>query len=217
METKNKTSWSFSSLMDYERCPHTQSFPYTKGPKQINEAAQRGIDAHKKCADYILHGGDAPPFIGFNWNSLVNARVEEKIGLDEDWQPTAYKTAWLKIIPDALVVAPEGITIIDHKTGKREYKEIKHSQQMQLYACAINAIYTDIHAITSELWYLDHGFKHTATYTPKKLEGMRMRFTNRALTMLQDTEMRPKPNKSNCKFCQHNPDQGGRCEYAFQP
>ncbi len=212
-----KTSWSFSSLMDYERCPHTQSFPYRKGEKKNSEAAQAGIDAHKQCADYILHGGVSEPFTGFNWKSAVNGRVEEKFGFTNKWELTDYKNAWLKVIPDVVTFTPEVITIIDFKTGKREYKEIKHSQQMQLYACAMQSIYPSTPLVVAELWYLNHGIVHTSSYSKSKLDGLRMRITNRALTMLQDEELRPKPNKSNCKFCQHNPAEGGRCEYAFDP
>jgi hypothetical protein len=205
-----KTSWSFSSLMNYERCPHTQSFPYVKaqGGQASCEAAQRGFDIHAQCAKFEY---TAPGF-DFETLKLSHPIVEQKYGLDAEWNECGYYEAWLKIIPDVLQVDTERITIIDYKTGKREYKEIKHSQQMQLYACALDALYPGRLEINTQLWYLDQGFIHSSSLSPKRIGGMRMRLHNRALTMLSDEKMTPKPSKSNCRFCNDR----DRCDYAFE-
>ncbi len=212
-----KTSWSFSSLMDYERCPHTQSFKNQwGGEKPSNAAALRGIEMHAKCAEYIQFGGEIPA-PGFPWDSLANAIPEKKFGLSNTWERVDYKDAWLKVIPDALIVTPSGITVVDFKTGKREFKEIKHSQQMQLYACAMDSIWLEGRPVTTELWYLDTpGHIHRVVNSPSRLKGIRGRLHLRADTMLSDTELKPKPNRSNCRFCNHNPTQGGACEYAYE-
>jgi hypothetical protein len=204
--------------MDYERCPHTQSFAYQQGKeKVIHETAQRGIDMHAKCADYILHGGEIPA-PGFPWNSLANAKPEKKLGFDKDWNLTDYKTAWLKVIPDAYIDTEQKvITIIDFKTGKRQYKEIKHSQQMQLYSAALVNLFPLVDTVVSELWYLNTpGHIHQVIYPAQRLQGIRGRIHLRADAMLSDSELNPKPNKSNCKFCNHNPTQGGNCEFAYE-
>lgn len=204
--------------MEYERCPHTQSFPYIKATNDQAscEAAQRGFDIHKQCADYLLSPKTAeiPNFSGVDFPALAasNPISEKKYGLTPTWEECDYKGAWLKVIPDALIVTPESITIIDFKTGKREYKEIKHAQQMQLYACAMDAVYPSRKEIKTELWYLDQGFIHSSSLSPQRISGMRIRLHNRALTMLQDEVMKPKPNKSNCKFCFHRE----QCNYTYE-
>jgi len=172
---------------------------------------------HAKCADYILHGGEVPA-PGFPWDSLANAKPEKKLGFDRDWNLYDYKTAWLKVIPDAYIDSTPGeITIIDFKTGKREYKEIKHSQQMQLYSAALINMYPETKAVHTELWYLDNpGHIHRVSSTATRLTGIRGRIHLRADTMLNDKELKPKPSKSNCRFCNHNPTQGGSCEFAFE-
>ena len=216
-------SWSFSSLINYERCPHTLSFPYKRQniDAASNPIAQRGFDVHKLLATWLTNDQtieelnfEGVDFLKFNLPALKASMpiVEEKYGLTGEWEETSYKEAWLKIIPDAMVIRNEGITIIDFKTGKRQYKEIKHAQQMQLYACAMSSLYPSHLAIDTELWYLDEGKIHRQSYPVKRLDGMRLRLHNRALTMLSDEELRPKPNKSNCKFCNFKE----RCEYAYE-
>jgi hypothetical protein len=208
-----KTSWSFSRLTEYERCPHTQSFPYRH--QEPTPAAKAGIDAHKVCENWIKFGGrndSCPEFDGFDWNNLVkiNPFTEIKLGLNESWQKTPYKEAWLKIIIDALT--PDFTTIIDYKIGRREYNDVKHIQQMQLYACAVDAIYKPTE-VPTELWYLGEGHIKASTYTPEKLVILRPKFHARAERMLNDKTLSPKPSKSNCRFCSHK----DICEFAFEP
>lgn len=215
-------SWSFSSLMNYERCPHTLSFPFINlaEDKASCEAAQRGFDVHKLLATWLLdsEATKEPEFVGidfsrFDLQTLKSQQpiVEKKFGFTEEWKETNYREAWLKVIPDALIIG-QRLTIIDYKTGKRQYKEIKHAQQMQISACAFSAIYPNYLAIDTELWYLDEGKKHCQSYAASRLNSMRLRLHNRALTMLSDTELRPKPNKSNCRFCNFKE----RCKYAYE-
>jgi CRISPR/Cas system-associated exonuclease Cas4 (RecB family) len=202
-------SWSFSKLKAYERCPHTQSFPYEWKPS--GEAAQAGLDAHKQCEDWIVKGEVIPTFEKFDWTKLraINPFTEVKIGVDENWKRTEYKEAWLKIIIDALY--PDFNTLIDYKSGKQEYNEVSHIQQMQLYACVINAIYAP-DFVQSELWYLNEGHIRKTIYTPKKCELLQVKFHDRALKMLKDETLLPKPSKSNCRFCPHQEV----CTYTYE-
>ena len=210
--------WSFSRLIEYERCPHTQSFPYRY--RESAPTAQAGIDAHKVCENYLkgflLRPVDAlipaSPYPVFPFEDLGKKLPipEYKLGLDENWEQVDYKDAWLKLILDAFLLNPT--TIIDYKNGRREYNDVKHTQQMQLYACAVDAIYTPPE-VRTELWYLGEGHTKTAIYTPEKLAILRPKFHARAERMLNDETLSPKPSKSNCRWCSHK----DICEYAFEP
>jgi len=202
-------SWSYSKLKNYERCPHTLSFPYAYSPPC--EAAQRGIDTHAKCEAYINSGGEGP-VEGFPWERLNGAHAEVKMGLDKDWRICSYDDAWLKFIPDAFFSDGDCLTIVDFKTGKREYNEVGHSTQMQLYMAAMAAISPRVPLFKAELWYLDQGFVHpTAVYTQQKLVGIRERLGKRVTIMFEDEVLAPKPNKSNCRFCNQP------CEFKYEP
>jgi CRISPR/Cas system-associated exonuclease Cas4 (RecB family) len=122
-----------------------------------------------------------------------------------------YKDGWLKLILDVFIAA-DSITIIDFKTGKREYNDVKHTQQMQLYACVVGSIYPASN-VKTELWYLTEGHNKTAVYTPEKLAILRPKFHARAERMLNDEHLTPKPSKSNCRWCNHK----DKCEYTFEP
>ena len=214
-----KNSWSFSSLCDYEKCPHTQSFPYEKGERVNTEAQQAGIDAHKKCEDYMLHPDVYPvPYEGFPFEhfSALSPFAETKFGLTDTWELCDYKEAWFKMIPDyvAMTKTNEDLTavIIDYKNGGRQYNEVKHAQQMQLYSCALKAVIPRIAQVETQLWYLPTGLQVVANYPAKRLDSIRLRFHNRALKMMNDKKLAPNPTKSNCKFCNHK----DRCAYVFQ-
>jgi len=198
-------NWSFSKLSKYEICPHSLSFPYEVFTPCA--AAQRGIDIHTKCEEYILHGGEEP-VEDFGWETLQGAIPEMKLGLDKNWEPCPYNEAWLKVIIDAYLPGK----IIDFKTGKREYNDIKHMMQMQLYACAVMSSNEEITIIETELWYLDIPTVISKSYTREKLIPLRERINNRAVKMMNDTKLNPTPSKSACKFCNYNQ----KCEFAHE-
>jgi len=204
-------SWSFSSLTEYEKCPHSISFPYDSNEIYVpNEPAARGIKIHADCADYI-NGKKVTLLKGFDWPSIKGSISEQKFGLDINWQPVPYSEACFKFIPDALILEDTSITIIDFKTGKRDYNELKHASQMQFYATAMLSTYPDTTSIASELWYLDIPFIKRTEYTVNKLGAIRIRQHNRALKMMNDEKLDPKPSKSNCRFCRH----AEKCEFTY--
>lgn len=211
--------WSFSRLLEWERCPYSITFPY----KQTTDlAAVRGREVHDKIYNFLT--GNYPDTnndisLGFiledtAFRSLRSEApiAEQRWGFNRTWEPCDYKTSWLRIIPDAIVVTPELIRVIDFKTGKRQYNEIKHTQQLQLYLCGANRHYPD-RLYQGEDWYIDEGTIHkTKLYTPAQLRLLQQRWPNRGMAMTSATEFPPKPSRSNCRFCVHKAD----CQYAFE-
>ena len=215
--------WSFSSLMNYERCPYSVSperWPYD--PSKANaprpEAAQRGIDAHSEIEKYLIRQEDyeSPyPNLPFDELTKKHPQCELKLGVDNYWKPHDYKGAWLKIICDAVLINNEEkrLTIYDWKTGKRDYNEVKHTQQLILYMCVASMNYPLIQSFTSELWYIDHDKIITnKTYTKDQLTPIAMRWDTRGKKMTTDETFIAKPSKSNCRFCDHKEE----CEFAYE-
>lgn len=201
--------WSFSSLLNYERCAHSISFPY----KHIDsEASIHGESCHTLIESYLKNPTTTAPFDAFPLEQLAAKKpsVEEKWGLDINWNLTSWKDAWLRMICDAVTENP--ITIIDYKTGKRDGNEIKHAQQTQLYATGAAALFKNESLFHTELWYLDHGITVKNTYTRSQVEKFQSRWHARGLKMTTDTKLLANPSKSNCKYCVHKDD----CEFSYE-
>lgn len=212
-----KTAWSFSSLMNYEKCPHTQTFPYKE---RNSEAAARGIEMHSSIERYLLGQTTECPFPKLPFSELLDGtcqlQVEGKWGFDRDWEPTDYKSAWLRIKADTVVepiCATPVVKIIDYKSGKRSGNEIKHGQQTLLYMVAAACRYPTVEFFQSELWYVDHDMVYPSQeYTRAQLDRARERWDKRGRIMTAATEFPPKPSRSNCKYCDFRLE----CEYAFE-
>lgn len=213
-----KTSWSFSSLMNYEKCPHTQTFPYKE---RNSEAAARGIEMHTSIEQYLLGQTTDCPFPNLPFGELLDGNftlsVEEKWGFDRDWEPTDYKSAWLRIKADTVATPTKNsdpvVTVIDYKSGKRSGNEIKHGQQTLLYMIGAACRYPTVDFFKAELWYVDHDLVYpTQEYTREQLENAKARWDKRGRIMTAATEFPPKPSRSNCKYCDFNAE----CEYAFE-
>lgn len=211
-------SWSFSSLLNFERCPYSVTFPFKQTE---SEHARRGTEIHKNIAEYLRNpntkstwsdDGRSHSNLDFSAIRSFPLRIEERFGFDRDFTPVPYREGWLKIIPDLVVDQPI-LTVIDYKTGKSENNEIKHIQQLQLYLCALVSVFLDKEGYQGKVWYIDEDKeKPTQIYSKTKLLAMRERWALRGHIMTSTTHFPAKPSKSNCRFCVHNTE----CEFAYE-
>jgi hypothetical protein len=224
---KTLKSCSFSGLANYERCPHASYLKtIMRLPGVPHEAASRGIDIHTEIEEFIK--GEraeltAPAnvfearFLGLRLlYPLGNVDVEEDWGFDRNWQPTEYRTAWLRMKLDQMEKVSETHAVIeDNKTGKKAGNETKHMQQGQLYAIGAFLKYPALQHITARFLYIDHGATSSTDYTRKKAAVFLPRWNNRFTRMCTDTAFIPKPSAWNCKYCDFgNFKGGGRCQWA---
>ena len=217
-------NWSFSRLMDYERCAfyaklkHIDRIP-DPSPKK---AADRGTAVHTAAELYI--NGTAP-IIGeleaFETEfqqlralqQLGMVAQEEEWGFDKDWKSCDYKDAWLRMKLDVAVYEDDDHAIvIDFKTGRKIGNEVKHSQQLALYALALFLRNDDLSTCTAELWYLDLNDITKVTYTRKQALQQWPRFEERADKMCSDKTFKPNPNVFSCRYCAYGPDGTGDCK-----
>jgi CRISPR/Cas system-associated exonuclease Cas4 (RecB family) len=209
-------SWSYSTLMNFEKCPHSVTFPYRAID---NEHTTRGTDIHNSIEAYINDPTTECPYpaLQANFDALripnTSFVVEAKWGFNREWQPVEYKGSWLKIKPDLVVTNGETVKVVDFKSGKRYGNELKHGQQVQLYTCAAAIMNPEVTTFVNELWYVDHGLVISSmVYNRAKVDGMRDRWHKRGMLMTLSDKFPAKPSKSNCKYCFER----DRCEFAYE-
>lgn len=238
MESERKlTSWSFSRLKDYERCPWMLWLK--AGEKRDmshvdTTAMDRGSQIHQEAEDFVKGKGDFTKNLAKFADYFTEVKeeyeagdvlVEEDWGFDIDWQPTGWfdPSVWCRMKLDNFrVIArdennnPVAGIPTDYKTGKKFGNEVTHSQQGQLYAIGSFLRMPTLELADVEFVYLDHGIKSKPKrYTREKAMRFLPSWVARAEKLTSDREFRPKPNKINCKWCPFGPQNGdGSCEWG---
>ena len=219
-------SVSYSKLIDFEQCKYRAKLKHIdRIPEEKSEAADRGTHIHTLAEHYVLGKiKQLPPeLIKFDveFNALrtrykaKQAMLEGEWGFDKDWTPCDWKHAWLRIKADAVVLLTNSHgLVIDYKTGKLFGNEIKHGEQVQLYAIATLLRHPEMQDITVELWYLDIDDLITRTFTRNDALRYLQPFEKRLLRMTTATEFPPNPNIFSCKWCPYGPAKGAQCTYG---
>lgn len=101
-----------------------------------------------------------------------------------------------------------------HNTGKRFGNELKHAEQLQLYALTALIRYPEVEQVTTELWYLDQNELASFIMHRKQLGRYIKIFDKRGLALTETTEFKPKPSIHACKWCPYGPDKQGDCAYG---
>lgn len=229
-------TWSFSSLKQYERCPHQQYLKRIKREPVNDQPADspltRGNTIHDEAEHFVR--GDLPAMpkslkrFTDQFEALRQLHAEGKVTLEDgwgftsDWTPCGYLdwgTVWHQSKMDAVIQHDETtFTIIDYKTGKSWGNEVPHIQQGALYGVALMCLFPLAQSITVEFWYLDEGKTKRRTYSRQQLTAQMASFDRRGQVMTSAIEFPAKPNKSNCKYCDYGIATGnGKCQYAVDP
>lgn len=237
-------TWSFYRLLEFEHCEYNAFLRYDRKVAEPEEkknapAMVRGRTVHDECEQYIRGERDtltddkkvlknADKFKFDEYRELYaedpsRFAMEEEWGFDREWQTCEYygETVWCRVKVDRLFwIDPDhtAAEITDYKTGKKFGNEVKHSQQMQLYAVAAFARYPELQSAKVRLEYLDEGKVTTRSYTREQVGFFFTNYTKRAERMTTATRFQPKPNSVNCRFCPFGPNNGGNsaCEYGVE-
>lgn len=225
-------SWSFSSLGDFEKCKYysylkrVQKIPEPVRPLppgKLEHANDRGSRIHDH-AEMFVRGKEkfiAAEMRAFEteFNRLRESFKAGKVllegewGMKDDWTPTEWKTAWLRLKLDALYFISETEAVaIDYKTGRKFGNEVKHAEQLQLYQLVTFMRYPKLEVLHTELWYLDQDELTTMTYM--RHQGLRFqgKWNQRASAMMNAIDFPPNPNVFSCKYCMYGPKGSGVCE-----
>lgn len=220
---KTISSASYSRLVDFESCnfkawlKHAEKIP---DPKP-SEAADRGTMIHQLGEDFVRGkikelpaelSNFADEFESLRARDPATLDLEQEWAFDRDWKQTTWREGWFRIKADCVVrLEPHHAAVIDYKTGKKYGNEIKHGEQLQLYALATFLMYPQVELVTAELWYLD--IDDTSTLVVSRRDALSRylkMFDKRARIMTESTKFPPNPNIFSCKWCQYGEGEIGK-------
>ncbi|RLA00729.1 MAG: hypothetical protein DRQ47_09095 [Gammaproteobacteria bacterium] len=224
---------SFSSYQFFHNCPFAFKNKYLLGNRVSlpAPAAERGTKIHDELEAYMIApvldpkvdpkvDPSIPPEALHFYSQLRDIRdakrqghdlvlVEGEWGFDADWHPAPWKDCVIRGKLDCIVISHDGsqARVIDYKTGKRIYNEIKHGLQIQLYVLFAFLRYPDLEQISGELWYIDLdqiiNEKFTREDVPKILQHWQENIEEVQTAYSQDC-FPPKSNAHSCKWCEYS-------------
>jgi hypothetical protein len=208
--------------MVFESCPYQYYLRWIEGyPEGPKPAADRGTRIHEMAEEYVKGKVKLPKeldhfeaeFTALRQRySLGDVVCEEEWGFDREWQPCDYKKAWLRLKCDVVCrMSPSHVLIVDNKTGMRFGNEIKHAQQLQLYAVCALLRYPKATRTTNELWYVDKNELASFQLQRSKLGWYLSQFDKRGRALTECKEFRANPNPLSCKYCTWAPHREGGC------
>lgn len=226
--------WSFSGLVNFERCPYfMQLHKVDRIPQESGEAAARGSLIHDGIEDKLRGKREDWPsdkktkFDHFAVDFAMlqtafdegRATLEEDWGCRKDWSPCTWDDPelWGRAKLDAFVREDEtSARIIDYKTGQRYGNEMKHKDQGVTYALHAFHRYPDIDHFQIEFWYIDQGTKMVFSYGRPHLSIFLPLWHERAYQMTTDEDLLPMPNANNCMYCSYgcNTNKAGTKQYG---
>ena len=151
---------------------------------------------------------------------------EQDWAFDDEWQVTGWfdSNAWMRIKLD-IFQAIEGTRdepieacAIDLKSGKIFGNEVKHQEQVQLYALGAFKRYPSLEKVHTELWYCDQDEIKTLTYRRNQALRFQKGWDKRMDRMLSDTIFKAAPSQEACKWCPYRDKEDGgtgTCDVAF--
>lgn len=228
-------TWSFSAIKDFEKCPYKLWLERVERCEKPNyednpdHPLVRGVRIHTEAEQFVKGEGPFTPSLKKfpEWFQQMredyddgHVYVEEKWGFDHEWAEVEWKERTAGIICDLLHISDEGrfARNIDYKTGKSMNNEIKHQEQLQLYAVGVFMRFPSVEVVSGEMWYLDEGKTLIRKFTRNQVPHYANRWAGRGSKLINATVFPPKPNTSNCRFCDFGPNVGtGACPYAPDP
>ena len=225
---------SFSRLAEFENCAWATKLKVIDRvpeperplpPGKTEHANDRGSRIHDECEKFVRGQGPLPQEakeFAQHFDALKGhfeagrASLEGEWGFTVDWLPCDYNApeVWLRVKADAVVwLSKKRAVVIDYKTGRKFGNEIKHAEQVQLYAMAVMIRCPDVEVIDVELWYLDQDeLTHAQKPTTKWIRHLKP-FDARFKRMSAAKTFKPAANKISCRWC---PYREGICPHAVK-
>lgn len=238
---KKLTSWSFSRLKDYEKCPLACKRKHIDKIKEPpSEAMERGIRIGGLAEQYIkgtiarlpaeLKSFEADfkvmrkQYAAATKNKGLPMVVEDQWAFTKEWSVTQWNdwvACWVRIKLDVGNFLEEDLyEVTDWKTGKfRPEQNAEYMDQVELYVLAALLIHYDRPTlrVRARLCYLDTGDQYPLPenqkiYTQADVKTLKAKWEKRVKKMLADTVFRPTPG-NHCRWCQHSKSKGGTCKF----
>ena len=168
-------------------------------PKEAKFFSKQFSEAKKKVKEGKAVGEDLWNF-DENWKLLPNPFASNPT----DWE-TFYKVRF-RIKSDLFIKESEDntATIVDYKTGKVQGNEVKHAEQLELYALGAFCAYPLLSSISAQIWYLDERQdKIMLFFREESVDNLLEDWTSRNNEMLLATKFPPNPSANNCRWCDY--------------
>lgn len=197
----------------------------------------RGTRIHDSADQYVRGIIDKPcvelTSLAIDLNNIRAAYEEGKVYTEQmwcyndEWSPVAWNAwndIWMRIKLDVFYALegtrdePIEACAIDLKSGKIFGNEVKHAEQVQLYALGSFKKYPSLEKVHTELWYCDQDEVKTITYKRNQALRFQKNWDKRMGRMISDTIFKPTPSQEACKWCPYRAteDSGtGTCNVAF--
>ena len=222
------TSWSHSKLTEFEKCKyrtwllHDQRVPEPQRPLpagKTEQANDRGTRIHQAAEDYVrgIRPDLIPELSKFEFElELLAVMFEDGIvsmegewALDQEWVPCDWKEGWHRSKVDVIVHhSPTHATVIDYKSGRKFGNEVKHGEQMTLYALNAMVRFPELTHVTTELWYVDQkeGMNKSIMTWPRHVALQhRAKFHQRGMALTTCEVWPANPNMYSCQWCMYGP------------
>lgn len=231
------TSWSFSKLGDFTKCKkyfwlkHEQKIPEPERalkPGQLEHANDRGSRIHDNLEGYVRGDHDAlapeaEKHFGFRADLLRTlyadgmVELEGEWGMDSNWEITGWSKAWLRLKLDVMVhLGKHDAIVIDYKTGRKFGNEVKHAQQLQLYALVAFLRYPELETVDAQLWYLDVNEVTSQQFTREQSLRFKRSFDKQGKDIVSCTDWPANPNKFSCQWCLYGPEHSNHCDVGVR-
>lgn len=237
--TQTISAWSFSALQVFEQCKFRSKLARIdkipepdRGPPPGNLTEwhnDRGNRVHDECENYVRGKGDFPieaSKFGLEIERIKDLFARGKVVMEDMWcfdvnwcvvADDDYDNIWTRIKLDVAVFMTETWAVaIDYKTGKRFGNEVKHAEQVTLYALAMFLRYPKLEKVTAELWYLDQDELASMTFTRKQALRFFKGFNTRGLAMTTCISFPANANAYSCKWCPYGPANSRHCKVGVQ-
>lgn len=217
---------SFSRLDDFEACRFRAKLKYIdripepdRGPPPPGKTEwpnDRGTRIHTEVEHFVTGQSKklTPDLKNFapeldKVRALYKKRQVEAEAMwcfTQDWEPTHdrdFANIRFRIKTDLTVFVEDQTQaiVIDWKTGKRFGNEVKHAQQLQLYALGVALKFPNVQHITAELWYGDLNELHDMSATRDQALRFFKNWNDRNTRMMEADKFPPNPNRENCRYC----------------
>lgn len=216
--------WSFSGWSNFRNCPYAVKLSKVDGcPDPAGPAADRGNRVHLNIEDFIQGKHDElckeakkhfETLIRYLRDQFNDGRVEieGEWGFDRDWEICQWgsEEAWARVKLDAIEFeSPTSAYMYDWKTGRKFGNELKHAEQLQLYAIGAFMRFPELEFVTGEMIYLDKNDRLKAHYTRAEAMEFIDKWNRRGHRMTTTVNFEATPSEHACKWCPHAKVQEG--------
>lgn len=229
--TKMLSAWSLSRLQTYEDCPAKFKYMYidkvpVPEPTDPSHPLVRGKRVHKLAEDFVQTDPQDDVMVPEELSKFreqfyelrdLRPMVEVQWAYTNTLKPTGWfakgrDAAWLRMVPDALVIYDDGTAdVIDHKTGK--FYADKTKDQAELLAWGAMRRYADVRSVSVLFWYLDTGDEQVYDYDRSDYKTLLDPFKPRVAAMFGEQTWATRPSRK-CNWCPFSKGEGGPCSYG---